>query len=76
MASNTTDFGSQVKEIESQLEAQWQKVQENWQCSAADSLKDGVMKKYFENFKKYETALDEQSQHIEQIEGKMNALLK
>ena len=41
--SNIPDFVLQIQEVERNLQARWQVVQEDWRDSAAESFKEDVM---------------------------------
>lgn len=53
--SNIPDFALQVQEIEGNLKAEWQSVQEGWQDSVAEGFNMGVMEPYMRNFRQYLT---------------------
>ena len=51
--SNTPDFVLQIQEVERNLNAKWQTVQESWRDQVAESYKTGVMEPYAKNFNQY-----------------------
>jgi len=53
--SNIPDFVLQIQEVERNLKAQWQIVQEEWCDSAAESFKNDIMEPYTRNFHQYIT---------------------
>ena len=53
--NNIPDFVLQIQEVERNLKAQWQLVQEDWRDSASDSFNKDIMDPYTQNFKKYIT---------------------
>lgn len=53
--SNIPDFVLQIQEVERNLKAQWQLVQEDWRDSAAESFKNDIMEPYTRNFQQYIT---------------------
>lgn len=52
---NRSDFVSQVKEIEDNLNAKWQSTQDGWHDSIAERFRDGIMEPYSKNFQQYIT---------------------
>lgn len=53
--SNIPDFVLQVQEVERNLKAKWQLVQEDWRDAAAESFNKDIMEPYSDNFRKYIT---------------------
>lgn len=53
--SGSPDFVLQVQEVERNLQAEWQTVQEGWQDSVADGFNNGVIIPYMRNFRQYLT---------------------
>ena len=55
MSNNRPDFVSQIKEVESNLNAQWQSTQDVWDDPVADRFRSGTMEPYSKNFQQYLT---------------------
>ena len=53
--SNRPDFESQIKEVESNLNAQWQSTKDGWNDPIADRFHSGIMEPYSKNFQQYLT---------------------
>lgn len=77
--SNIPDFVLQIQEVERNLKAHWQVVQEDWRDSAAESFKDDVMEPYTRNFHQFITGegikgygvdklLQQMDKHLQEME--------
>lgn len=53
--SNIPDFVLQVQEVERNLKARWQVVQQEWKGAASDSFNSDIIEPYCRNFHQYIT---------------------
>lgn len=74
--SNIPDFVLQVQEVERNLMAQWQLVQEDWRDSAAESFHKDIMEPYSVNFKKYITGEGLKGYGVDQLVQQMDKHLQ
>lgn len=53
--SNIPDFVLQIQEVERNLKAEWQLVQQDWRDQVAERFNSGIMEPYSRNFQQYIT---------------------
>lgn len=74
--SNIPDFVLQIQEVERNLKAQWQVVQEEWRDSAAESFNNNIMEPYTRNFQQYITGEGIKGYGVDQLVQQMDKHLQ
>ncbi len=74
--SNIPDFVLQIQEVERNLKAEWQLVQEDWRDQVAERFNSGIMEPYSLNFQKYITGEGIKGYGVDQLMQQMDKHLQ
>ena len=74
--SNIPDFVLQIQEVERNLKAEWQLVQEDWRDQVAERFKSGIMEPYSLNFQQYITGEGIKGYGVDQLMQQMDKHLQ
>lgn len=74
--STIPDFVPQVHEVEKNLKAEWNSVQEGWRDNVSDGFNNGVMTPYLQIFQQYVTGDGLSGYGLEQILQQMDRHLQ
>ena len=74
--SNIPDFVLQIQEVERNLKAEWQLVQEDWKDQVAKRFNSGVMEPYSRNFQQYITGEGIKGYGVDELMQKMDKHLQ
>ena len=74
--SNIPDFVLQIQEVERNLKAEWQLVQEDWRDQVAERFNSGIMEPYSLNFQQYITGEGIKGYGVDQLMQQMDKHLQ
>ena len=74
--SNIPDFVLQIQEVERNLKAQWNLVQDDWRDGASESFMNDIMEPYNRNFQQYITGNGIKGYGVDQLVQQMDKHLQ